>query len=472
MVGGMVSPPVPEGRRAQRKIVAVTSLAVALTGLDLSIGNVAFESLHRDFRHISPSGLSWVLNGYTLAYAGGLLVAGRLADRTGRRRVFLAGLALFTGASLIVTLAPNVVLLVAARALQGLGAALLTPSSLALLVAAFRVEQRQEAVGRWASFNAISVVAGPVLGAALVGLGSWRYGFAINLPLGLLALVVGSRTLPPDAPPRPDTTLDILGSALVTVIITAVVIAIVEGPTRGWGSGLVLGSLAVALAAVLPLVFVSRTHAEPSLHPSLFRSRPAALANVATVVYGIGFFALFLGSILFLQQVWHVNELTAGLGFAPGPVCVILFARRVGRLADRVGSAPPVLASAAVMVGAMVWRASLGNAHNWPVWIATQALSGVAVALSFPVLNATALVGIGERLLASATALNQTARQVGGSIGVALILGLLANPLPTHASGFRGSWIVVAGGFVAMAVCILPLLASRVTAGTEPVFEI
>ncbi|GAC1479558.1 MAG: hypothetical protein NVS1B12_16940 [Acidimicrobiales bacterium] len=464
--------PSPEARRAQRRIVAVTSLAVALTGLDLSIGNVAFESLHRDFRHISPSGLSWVLNGYTLAYAGGLLVAGRLADRIGRRRVFLAGLALFTAASLVVTVAPNVVLLVAARAVQGLGAALLTPSSLALLVAAFRADQRQEAVGRWASFNAVSVIAGPVLGAALVGLGSWRYGFAINLPLGLIALVVGARTLPPDTPPRPEASLDVAGSALVTVIITAVVLAIVEGPRRGWSSALVVTSLAIALVAVLPLVYLGRTHPEPSLHPSLFRSRPAALANVATVVYGIGFFALFLGSILFLQQVWHVGELKAGLGFAPGPLCVVLFARRVGRLADRVGAAPPVIASALVMAGAMAWRSTLGNTHDWPVWIATQALAGIAVALSFPVLNATALVGIGERLLASATALNQTARQVGGSIGVALTLGLLANPLPTRAHGFQTSWVVVAGGFAAMAVCILPLLAADVGEATEPVFDL
>lgn len=456
----------------QRRIVAVTSLAVALTGLDLSIGNVAFESLHHDFRHISPSGLSWVLNGYTLAYAGGLLVAGRLADRIGRRRVFLAGLACFTLASLMVTLAPNVFILVGARTVQGLGAALLTPASLALLVAAFRADQRQEAVGRWASINAVSGFAGPVLGAGLVALGTWRYGFAINIPFGLTALVVGARTLPPDDPPRPETTIDVVGGALITLIVTAVVLAVVEGPTRGWSSPLVVASAVVVALAVLPLIWRSRTHPEPSLHPDLFHSFPAALANVATVVYGVGFFALFLGSVVYLQQVWRVNELVAGLGFAPGPAFVILFARRVGRLADRVGPAPPVIASAIVMAGAMAWRSTLGQSHNWPVWIATQSIAGIAVALSFPVLSATCLVGIGEGLLASATALNQTARQVGGSIGVALVLALLANPLPTHAGGFHSTWIVVAAGFAAMAVTFVPLVGTHLSAPAMPVFEL
>lgn len=425
-------------------VFAVTALGAFMASLDLSIVNVAFPALAHSFPSQSRAALAWVITAYAIVYASLLVTAGRSADRLGRRRVFFTGLGVFTVASGLCGLAPSLTLLVIGRVGQGLGAALLLPASLGLLLEVFPGESRSQAVALWAGVGALAVATGPSLGAALISAGGWRWAFYVNLPVGLIAAASGRRVLPADAPATSETPPDYFGVLLVTAALAGLVLAISEGPAWGWTGPRVLGAAAGAIA--LGAAFIRRClrHPEPVLDLALFRHRSFTVANAATLVYAMGFFAMLLGNILFLTGVWHYSILRAGLAVTPGPLVVAAVSGPAGKLATRRGFRRVLMAGFAVFAGGLAWYATeVGVRPEYLTrWLPGTLITGLGIGLTFPVLGAAAVASLHSARFAVGSAVNQTARQVGGALGVAILVAILAttNSPAAALANFRHLW--------------------------------
>ncbi len=311
---------------------------VFLSSLDLFIVNIAFPSISESFHGENLSSLSWVLSAYTIVFAAALVPAGRWADRSGRKRAFLLGLAIFTVSSALCALAPSLGFLVGARVLQATGGALMLPTSLGLLLPAFGPERKGAAIGLWSAVGGAAAAFGPPIGGLLVQ-ASWRWVFLVNLPFSVLALVFGVRELHEVRDPAAHRS-DLLGAALLSVSVASLVAAIVEGTDWGWDSPRILGAFALAAVSGAWLVARSWRHPNPILEPAVIRHRAVALADISSLAFFCGFGALVLGGVLFLTGVWHESVLRAGFLIAPGPLLAGLTAfpgRHRGRSARPPG---------------------------------------------------------------------------------------------------------------------------------------
>lgn len=369
----------PDIRRGA--VFFVTALGAFIASLDLSIVNVAFPALERSFPHDTRAALAWVITGYAIVFASLLVTGGRTADRIGKRAVFFAGLGVFTVGSALCGVAPSVPVLIAGRILQGAGAAALLPSSLGLLLAAFEEKERSQIVALWAGVGALAVATGPSLGAAIITLGGWRWAFFINVPVAVIAYVAGRRVL---VAHRADATRlrpDYLGSALVSVSLATLVLGISEGPMWGWTSAEVLTSFAGGLVVGAAFLVRCRRHAEPVLDLTLFKARSFSFANLATLLYAMGFFAMLLGNILFLTGVWHYSILRAGLSVTPGPIVVAVVSGPVGKLATRYGFRLVMVCGALFMVvGLLFYVLQVGIHPNYVTqWLPATLLTGLGI---------------------------------------------------------------------------------------------
>jgi EmrB/QacA subfamily drug resistance transporter len=443
---------------AARTVFLVTALGAFMASLDLSIVNVAFPALERSFPTDSRATLAWVITGYSIVFGSLLVVAGRTADRIGSRRVFFTGLGIFCAGSLLCGIAPSVDLLIAGRLVQGAGAAALVPSSLALLLAAYPLSRRSQMVALWAGIGALAVATGPTLGALLITWTGWRAVFFVNLPIGLLAWSVGRRVLV-DPPRRTAATPDYPGVVLLAGSLALFVLAISEGSDWGWTGARVLGSLAVGVVVLVLFLLRSAHHAEPVLDLTLFRARSFRVANAATFLYAMGFFAVLLGNILFLTGVWHYSILLAGLAVTPGPLVVAAVAGPAGRLTGRVGFRPVLLAGFAIFAAGLAWYGTRVGVHPayLSVWLPGSLVIGLGIGLTLPILGATAVSSLHPERFAVGSAVNQTARQIGGAFGVAVLVVILGDPTsPASAlTGFHHLWWYgVATALAAGAVCL------------------
>ena len=429
-----VAPAVPVvdqvARRRLRAVFVVTALGAFMASLDLSIVNVAFPALERTFRGDSAASLAWVITGYSIVFGSLLVVAGRTADRLGSRRVFFTGLAVFCLGSGLAGLAPSVPLLVAGRLVQGVGAAALLPSSLGLLLAAYPADRRSQVVAMWGGIGALAVATGPSLGAVLITGFGWRAAFFVNLPIGLAAWLVGRKVLPSLRGDGSASSPDYPGVALLTVSLSALVLGISEGPSWGWSSPWVIGSFVAFV--VLGAVFLRRSsrHAQPVLDLTLFRSRSFTVANTAALLYSMGFFAMLLGNILFLTSVWHYTILRAGLAVTPGPLVVAVVAGPAGKMAGRYGFRRVLLSGFVVFTAGLVWYATHVGVHAeyLRIWLPGTLVVGLGIGLTFPVLSAAAVSSLHPQRFAVGSAVNQTARQVGGALGIAVLVVILGTP--------------------------------------------
>ena len=322
----------PQLRSRPSRVLAVVGLAVFLSILDLFIVNIAFPDLRRDFAGVDLSGLSWVLTAYAIVFAAMLVPAGRLGDLYGRRRLFVIGLALFTLGSALCALAPSVEALIAARVLQGVGAAALTPNSLGLVLPLYPAEKRSTVIGAWAGIGAVGASIAPPLGGLLVEV-SWRLIFIVNIPLGLIAIVLALRLAPEVRDARATRLPDLLGIAVLVAAVGLLTLGLTQGQHWGWDER-VFG--AFAAAAVLGAVFLRRCarHPAPVVELSLLRVPAFALAGLSTLLFSAGFAGLLLGNVLFFTEVWDYSILKAGIAFAPGPLLAATTAFTSGRLAD------------------------------------------------------------------------------------------------------------------------------------------
>jgi EmrB/QacA subfamily drug resistance transporter len=438
-------------------VFAIVSTGVVLATLDQFIVNLAFPSIQQGLGG-SVGTLSWVLNGYSIVFAALLVPAGRLADRSGRKRGFLAGVAIFTAASALCAAASDVGLLIAARALQGVGAAIMIPSSLGLLLAAYPPERRAGAVRGWAAVTGASAALGPVVGGLLVE-ASWRWVFLVNVPVGIVALLVGRRFLPAP-PPERGPLPDLLGAFWLAGAIGAMSLGLVKGQEWGWASGRVVWSLLVAVLLGVAFVVRSRNHDSPVVELSLLRLRRFAAATAATFVYSAGFAAMLFSSIVWLQEGWGWTPLHTGIAYAPGPLMVPIFAVLGGRLIARVGAGTTAALGCAVFAfGVLSWIELIELTPHWAgAMLPGTILVGIGVGLTLPTLVAVASTSLPPERFATGSGVITTARQIGFTLGVAIIVAVLGAPAHGEAQlhAFRHGWVVAAAfGLLAAPLALL-----------------
>jgi EmrB/QacA subfamily drug resistance transporter len=443
--------------------VTVTA-AVFMSNLDLWVANVALDSIGKDFAGSSLSELSWVLNAYAIVLAALLVVAGRTGDRHGHRPVFLAGVALFTLGSALCAIAPNLPVLIAARAVQAAGAAAQLPASLALLITAAPAHRRTDAARHWSAVGGLAAAMGPVLGGLLVQV-DWRWVFLINIPVGIATLIAGARVLPRSAAATTERRPDLPGAALLTVSIAALTGALVQAPQWGWANGRTLGLL--GLAALAGAVFVRRcaTHPAPLLELPLLRIRRFAVANLGAFVFSISFSIMLLSNALWCQNVWHFTPLQTGLAMTPGPAVVPLVTVASGRAVRRFGGGPVAAVGALFFLVAMLWRLGFADPEpNYPRdLLPSMLLSGVGVGLALSTLIGAAATALPARRVATGSAVVNAGRQVAANLGVAVLVTLLGTTTdpPALVDDFIRAWWVAAG--LAVVAVVLSLRLPRAT---------
>jgi EmrB/QacA subfamily drug resistance transporter len=460
-------PSLSQGRDASPRLVLVIVCAgVVLASLDLFIVNVALPQIGSDF-HLHGSSLadlSWVLNGYAIVYAAFLVLFGRLAERYRRERAFLLGVAVFVAASAACGAASSLAMLVAFRVLQAAGAALLTPTSLGLILSTFPPERRQGAVRAWTAVGGLSATLGPVVGGLLVA-ASWRWVFLVNVPVGLLALAVGWRRLPAVAG-HPVPLPDGVGALLITGGVAAITLGLVKGGSWGWGSARTLAVLGLAASALALFAVHTARHHNALIDRALLRLRPFTAASIVALFFSVSFGAMLLSRVLWAQEVWHWSALITGLSIAPGPVMVPLVSFLItGRLTARFGPGPVIAAGSTIFaVGAAWWALAAGLRPDYVgQMLGGMLLTGAGVGLTLPTLMATGTSSLPANSLATGSAVVNMFRQIGLALGVAALIAILGAPHSPVATldVYRRAWIVVAAISLAGGLVALALLAPR-----------
>lgn len=472
----MVTDPTPAGLRysgaAGRWVLAATILGSAIASIDATVVGIALPAIGRDF-DTGMATLQWVVTAYSLTLSGLLLVAGALGDRYGRRRVFLVGVVWFALASLLCGIAPNAGTLVAARALQGVGAALLTPGSLAILQASFRPDDRGKAIGAWSGISGVASAIGPFLGGWLIQAASWRLIFVINLPVAAAVVAISVRRVPESADPGSTGGIDAPGGILATTGLIGVVYGLIEGPSAGFAAPQVVVALAAGLALLVAFVLREWRTAHPMLPLGLFRSRQFSATNAVTfVIYGALGGALFLLPIQ-LQQVAGYTAVEAGLSLLPVTLIMLVLSTRSGALAGRIGprlqmSVGPVLVGAGM---ALLSRVGSDGTYLTRVLPALVVL-GLGLATTVAPLTTTVLAALPERHSGIASAVNNDVARAAGLVAVAVlpaaagITGTAYLHPDAFATGFQRAVLICAalcvlGGGLAAATIRNPVRRAR-----------
>ncbi|GAA2344102.1 MFS transporter [Dactylosporangium salmoneum] len=425
MVGRMTAPSerLAYSSAAGRWVLTATILGSGIASIDATVVNIALPAIGRSFG-TGLQVLQWVVTAYTLSLAGLLLLAGALGDRYGRRRVFAVGVVWFAAASVLCGIAPTAGVLVAARALQGVGAALLTPGSLAILQASFRPDDRSKAIGAWSGLGGVATAIGPFLGGWLVGLGasSWRLIFAINVPIAAVVVYLAWRHVPESRDEEASGRVDLFSGALVTAGLIGVTYGLIEGQALGWTSPGVLGALAGGAALMALFLWRQTRIAHPMLPLGVFRSAQFSATNVVTfIIYGALGGALFLLPIQ-LQQVARYSPLQAGVALLPVTIVMLLLSSRSGALAARIGprlqmSVGPVIAGAGM---ALYTRIDADGNYLTQVLPAVLVL-GLGLAVTVAPLTSTALSSAPATHAGMASAVNNDVARAAGLIAVAVL---------------------------------------------------
>lgn len=405
----------------------VASVAVFLVSLDGTLLFAAFGALQHGFPSATAADLSWVLNAYTVVFAAMLIPGGGLADRFGRKRIFLLGGAVFLSASVACGLAPNVPFLIAARVLQAIGAAMLTPASLSLVLDAFPSSQRSIVVSLWGAVGALAAAAGPGLGSVVVDTLGWPWAFYLNLPVGLFSLWKGRDLLRESERvdrPRP---LDWTGMTLLIVGMGAITFCVVQLESTAL-STLELGVVAIlGTTSLVAFVLWTRWAPTPLVEPALFRSRTYRYVNFATFTFGVAFSMMFFAFFFFMTKVWHYSLPAAGIAITPGPLMVIPTAVLVGRLAARHGHRRYLIVGGLAYAASGLWFLLVPGTEPRYVteWLPGLLLSGIGVGMVMPSLSGAAVAHLPPAHYAVGSAFNQATRHLGGVLGVAITVLLL-----------------------------------------------
>ncbi len=452
-------------------LLAMTQFVVVI---DASIVNIALPSIGTAL-HFSQNDLSWVVNAYTLTFGGFLLLGGRLADLMGRRRMFMAGLVLFSVASLLGGLAQSEAWLIGARALQGLGAAIVSPAALSIITTTFAEgEERNRALGVWGAVAGAGGAAGVLLGGILTSGLSWRWVLFVNVPIGLAAAFVAPRILNESRAEVGTRNFDIPGAVTVTAGLSLLVYALVEAVNVGWGSTQTVGLIAGAVALLATFVAIESRSRSPLMPFSIFRLRTLRGADIVALLIGMSLFSMFFFVSLYMQQVLGFSALKAGLSYLPLAVGIILSAGAASALVTRFGFKPVLLSGLLFVATGLLWfsQASPNGSFTADV-LGPSLLAAIGLGLSFVSVTIAAVTGIKPNEAGLASGLVNTAQQVGGALGLAILAtvantrtkDVLAAGGSSHAEaltkGFERAFMVGAGFALIGALLTLVLISTR-----------
>lgn len=465
----------PQGRW----ILAAAVLGSALAALDATVVNVALPAIGTDLG-AALSGLQWILNGYLLALSALILLGGSLGDHFGRRRVFIVGIIWFTAASLLCGVAPNVPTLVAARVLQGVGGALLTPASLAIIQASFRPRDRARAIGAWSALGGVSAAVGPFLGGWMTESVSWRLVFLINLPLAAAVLFVAVRHLPESVDPTAPRAVDTTGAALGAIGLAGLTYALIEAPEPSSSRATIAAAAAIGIAALAAFVVVERRGSHPMLPLDIFSSRQFTAANLVTLVVYAALGGVFFLLVVQLQQVVGYSAMQAGVATLPVTVLMLVLSARAGQLAARIGPRLPIALGPLVIAGGLALMTRIDASASYPTEVLPAVIVfGLGLSLTVAPLTATVLAAADSRHAGVASGVNNAIARVAGLLAVSalpIVAGLSGDDYRRPAAfsaGFARAMLYAAGltalgGAIAWMTIRNDVLAGDARAATGP----
>ncbi len=444
----MPDEPVAFKSTAGRWVLAIAVLGSGLAFLDGTVVNVALPEIGRDLG-ASTSALQWILNGYLLTLASLILLGGSLGDRYGRRRVFVLGVGVFTIASLLCAIAPTAEALIGARLLQGVGGALLTPGSLAMIEASFQPNDRARAIGAWSGLGGVATAIGPLLGGYLVEAVSWRAIFLINLPLGLFVMAVAGRHVPETKDPDAADRLDFAGAALAALGLTGTTYALIEGPEDGF-SGPVLVAAVGGVIALVAFIVAERRSPNPMMPLDIFASRQFSAANMVTFVVYAALGGVFFLLVAFLQISLGYSPVAAGAASLPVTLLMLLLSAQSGALAQRIGARIPLTVGPLVIAAGLVMMTGIEPGDDYVSGVMPSVVVfGLGLTLVVAPVTATVLAAADARHAGIASGINNAVSRVGGLLAVAVL------PLVAGLTGeaFYDPGEMEAGFHTAMFVC-------------------
>jgi EmrB/QacA subfamily drug resistance transporter len=462
-------------QRAKNLALMLLAMTQFVIVIDASIVNIALPSIGHAL-HFSQTDLSWVVNAYTLTFGGFLLLGGRLADLMGRRRMFMTGLVLFSVASLAGGLAQSEAWLIAARAVQGLGGAIVSPAALSIITTTFADgEERNRALGVWGAVAGAGGAAGVLLGGILTSGLNWRWVLFVNVPIGFVCAFLAPRVLPESRAEVESRNFDVPGAVTVTAGLALLVYALVDAVNVGWGSTATVARVAGALALLVLFLAIERRQRSPLMPLSIFRQRTLRGADTVALLIGMSLFSMFFFVSLYMQQVLHYSALKAGLSYLPLSVGIILSAAAASFLVTRFGFKPVLLAGLMFVAGGLFWFSKVPATGGTFVAnvLGPSLLAAVGLGLSFVPVTIAAVTGTRPQEAGLASGLVNTAQQVGGALGLA-ILATVANSRTLAVlrsgqhdvavaltKGFERAFLVGAGFALAGAVLTVVLISSR-----------
>src|SRR4051812_10104215 len=454
--------------------LALLALTQFVIVLDASIVNVALPTIG-DALDFSDDDLSWVVNAYVLTFGGFLLLGGRMADLLGRRRVFMGGLILFAAASLAGGLAESSGTLIAARAVQGLGAALLSPAALSIVTTTFRDgAERNKALGVWGAVAGSGGAAGVLLGGVLTQYAGWEWVLFVNVPIGIAAALIAPRLLPESRDTESDRVFDLAGATTVTAGLALLVYALVDANNAGWASTQTLGLGAIALLLLAAFVGIERRTSNPLMPLSIFRLRTLRGADVVGLLIGMSLFAMFFFLSLYMQQVLGYDALKTGFAYLPLALNIIVSAGVASQLVTRVGFKPTLIAGLVLIAIGLVWFAQVSPTGGYVSDVLFPSLvTGWGLGLAFVPVTIAAVTGPRPDEAGLASGLINTAQQVGGALGLAILAAVansrtasvlasgVRNPAAALTEGFQDAFLVGAGFAALAAVLAAVMISSR-----------
>jgi len=455
----------PENRKWWT-LVAV-SFGLFMIMLDNTVVNVALPTIKTSL-HVGQSELEWIVVGYALTFATFMLTGGKLADLLGRRRLFTVGLAVFTASSLACGLAPNAGFLIGARVVQGIGAAIMNPATLGIITATFPPRQRGMAIGIWAGVSGMALAIGPLLGGLLTEKISWGWIFFVNVPVGLLGILVARWAIDESRDTSHVQRLDLPGLVTSGIGLFALTYSLIEANTKGWGSPEILALFGVAVVALAAFVVLEQRQRVPMLDLSLFKNATFTGANLAMMLVALAMFGVFFFNSLYLQQILRYSAIQTGAVFLPMTVLIILIAPQAGRLSDRVGSRWLIGVGMTLLSISLILFAQLDASSNFWNILPGLLVGGVGMAMTMTPTTAAAMGAVPVDKAGIGSAVLNSMRQVGGSLGIAVMGALVASqisspPGPNYVSQFLDGYhlaLHVAAG-IALAGAVVAVLTVR-----------
>lgn len=434
-------------------ILAVVSICSVLNPLSQSILNLAFPSLQAAFPESSAATLSWVLSLYAIVSAATLIVGGVIGDRVGHKRILMMGTAGYVVASIVCGLAPNVPVLLAARAGQALSSALITPAGAALVLREFPPSRRGTAIAAWAAAGSVATAIGPTLGALLVDVGGWEWAFWISVPFGCIGLALVPR-LVTELPVEDVELPDLVSVPLIVASVSGVILGVSQSGRWGWSDTRTISSIVGGVIVGAYVILRSSRHRRPLLDLTMFRFRSFRIANFSSLVFGTTFFALFFAFPRFTQDVWGYDVRAAGLLFLPIPIAGMLLNGPAGRFADIHGQRRVmVLGGFCQFIGGVVFITGVGDERNLLVWLVGMSFVGLGSSLIWPAIFGNAVIGVPPQRFGAAMSINQTLQRMATAGGAALQISLIGEKSGPLVGNYSRIFVLTAvGGILAMVI--------------------